>query len=298
MSKELVAKEKKTKALHDTVDTLWADRLERYKQTNINLHSYIVALPEAIGALKGLTNHYRYMSEEMRKFVNFDVACSKVHHLALLLDHGGLASLPSVAPTLQRMFRAEPLIDVVCENMKELQDVQCPSSVAEASSLFTYCMGELDDAVEKASKAYFQFSENPRHTPSVAADSMHKLTNLFKIDTLSHGQRELVKKRALLDRLLIKEKRQLHTVEDVRAALDHVERVKEKFGQPAKKSFFFKDDDHQVSLQRDLAVTKAVKQLELWKSVTATFLLQEQAREALQSYSILLSETLTKVNKT
>jgi len=112
----LAEKEAKMRSTHETIDVLWKDRLKRYVIANEDLHAYVKALPEAIGAVKGLTAHYRYMTGEMPKFIGFDIACSKVHNLSLLLDHAASVGIGRVAGTVSYtpFLASRSLSVVVC----------------------------------------------------------------------------------------------------------------------------------------------------------------------------------------
>lgn len=297
-SDELRAKEAKAQLLHGTVDTLWADRLERYKQTNLDLHAYLLAMPEALGALKGLTNHYRYMSEEMRKFVGFDIACSKLHNLSLLLQHGRAVGFPRVAETVREMFAAEPLVTAMCDNVAQLDGIGYPRSVAEASGSFAFCIEELEAAVAAAGQRYADTLAAPAvaKTPGAVSDGVREVLRKGQLDRLSAGQRELTQRRAALDRLMAREQRQLQSEEDIRAALEYVAKVAAHFSVAPKKSVFSKEDKFLVAVQADKGVRRAVQQASLWRSSAATFIMQRQAQDALDCYQLLLAETLTKVN--
>lgn len=289
-------KEKKTRAMHETVDSLWTDRLQRYALTNLDLHAYLHALPEALGALKGVTNHYRYMSEEMQKFVGFDIACCKLHNLSLLLQHGRTVGLTRTAGTIQEMFVAEPLVTSVVHSVMQTDGISCPTTIAEASATFTFCMEDLEAAIAHVTKRYADSLVVPAEPSlNVVSDGVRELVKKSQLDLLSSGQRELVKKRASLDAILVREQRQLHTLEDIRVALSYVEKVRSHFTQAPKRGLFRKEDKFLVAVQSDDSVRQSLQQIEIWQNATATFLLQQQAQDALDCYQLLLAETLTKV---
>lgn len=289
---ELKAKEEKTALMHETVESLWADRLQRYEKTNRDLDAYLVALPEALGAVKGLTNHYHHMAHEMRKFVAFDVACSKVHNLSLLLERAATAGLPTVAETVQQLFPAEPLIDVVCESVLDMAHVSCPASIEESSAAFAFCMDELDEAVAAVGRRYTAEVEVARE-PGVVSGVVSRVLSKLKVSTMSRGQREIARKRQALDSLLVREQRQLFTEEDLRAALEHVGAVQQQLAAPAAKG---DTAAYLREVSEDPAVQEALRQLGLWRAAAAAFFMQRQAQEALDCYQLLLAETLTKVN--
>ncbi|KAL7697591.1 hypothetical protein N2W54_004971 [Lotmaria passim] len=301
-------KEKETKETAETVDVLWQDRLERYRQVNEDLHAYLKALPEAIGAMRGLANHYRYMSDEMPKFMGFDIACSKVHNLALMLEHGRIVGIERVAPTLREMFAAEPLVQSVCEGVDDSSAaVQHPTSIAEASATFAFCMEEVDRAVAAVAAGYAAALETPPSaTPGPLSDGMRKIGETFRADVLSSGQRQLAERRKDLEKMLRRARRQLYTEEDVRAAVEYTKQLDEHFvaGAP-KPSIFFGlssssspgKNEFLAAVRSDTAVKQAIQQVDLWRDAATAFLVNRQAEDALQSYHLLLAETLTKVNE-
>ncbi|RNF13722.1 uncharacterized protein Tco025E_06068 [Trypanosoma conorhini] len=290
-AEDLRRKRKETALMHETVATIWADRLARYVQTNKELHSFLKALPEALGALKGLTNHYQYMATEMRKFVAFDVACSKVHNFALLLEHGEHVGMPRVVERIRQLLIAEPLVQVVCDSVSQVPaDISCPSSLGECSSSFVFCMEELDRAIELAVARHLEFqSEEGKKTPNVICDGVRKLTNEARLNTLTKGDIALQKERRALRDLLLRDRRQLHTTGDLRSALEYVEGVSDRL---------CTDDAGEAGLRKiistDAAVKAAQDQLLLWRRSAAVFLVQQQAKEVLEAYQLLLAETLTK----
>ncbi|CAC9449867.1 conserved hypothetical protein [Leishmania infantum JPCM5] len=300
----LAAKEVEAKATAETVDILWSDRLARYAEVNKDLHAYLAALPEAIGALKGLSNHYRYMSEEMTKFMGFDIACSKMHNLALMLEHGKAVGIERVAAAVQEMFAAEPLVQTVCTSILAAPAPPHPSSIAAASATFTFCMEELDRAVGKVAMRYAAaLEELPNATPGILSDSVRKLVGMTRADTLSKGQRQLAERRRDLERMLRRAQRQLHTEEDIRAALDYTRELDQHLQAAAPKrtdlllSLPSRKDNFLAAVRSDSEVKKAIQQINLWRDSATTFLVHRQAEDALQSYYLLLAETLTAVNE-
>ncbi|CBZ23734.1 conserved hypothetical protein [Leishmania mexicana MHOM/GT/2001/U1103] len=300
----LAAKEAEAKATAETVDILWGDRLARYAQVNKDLHAYLAALPEAIGALKGLSNHYRYMSEEMPKFMGFDIACSKMHNLALMLEHGKAVGIERVAATVQAMFAAEPLVQTVCTSILAAPAPPHPSSIAAASATFTFCMEELDRAVGAVAMRYAAALEEPQNTtPGILSDSVRKLIGMTRADTLSKGQRQLAERRKDLERMLRRAQRQLHTEEDIRAALDYTRELDRHLTAAAPRrtdlllSSPSRKDNFLSAVRLDSEVKKAIQQIDLWRDSATTFLVYRQAEDALQSYYFLLAETLTTVNE-
>lgn len=292
----------------ETVNILWTDRLERYAQVNKDLHAYLKALPEAIGALKGLANHYRYMGEEMPKFMGFDIACAKVHNLALMLEHGRAVGIERVAPTLKEMFAAEPLVQTVCEGISDdSTSVPHPSSVAEASATFSFCMEELDRAIaDVAAKHAAVLEEPPAATPGPLSDGVRKIVSASKADVLSSGQRQLAERRKDLERMLRRAQRQLHTEEDVRAAVEYTRQLDEHFATGALKTPLISASSTSTSslesgfyaaVGTSPSVKTALGQVDLWRDSATTFLVHRQAEDALRSYHTLLAETLTTVNE-
>ncbi|ORC86640.1 uncharacterized protein TM35_000272300 [Trypanosoma theileri] len=277
--------------LHETVDTLWNDRLERYKQTNKEMYSYLKALPEALGILKGLTSHYQYMTKEMRKFISFDVACSKVHNFSLLLEHGDRVGIHRVAESIRQLLIAEPLVEVVCDSViNDFTNISAPSTINECSLSFVFCMEELDKAIEAAVSHFLEFQrDRADRAPNVICEGIRKLSDEAKVNTLSSGDIIMQREAKALRDLLLRDKRQLHTAEDLRSALNYVENVISKLN---KKNGH--DNALQATIIADPAVGIAEEQLLLWRKSASLFLVREQAKEALSAYNLLLAETLTK----
>lgn len=292
-AEDLRHKKQETALLHEAVDTLWADRLARYAQTNRELCSYLRALPEALGALKGLTSHYQYMATEMRKFVAFDVACSKVHNLALLLEHGDCVGIHRVAETIRHVFAAEPLVQVVCESVINAKtDVGCPVSINECSTSFVFCMEELDRAIEAAAARYFEFqSEHAEKAPNVLCEGVRRLASEAKVVTLSRGEILAQKERQALWDLLRRDQRQLRTTEDLQCALRYVDDVARQLHRDNAEN-----SELRAIVSSDAAVGAAQQQLFVWRDSAAAFLVRHQAKEALGAYHLLLAETLTKTH--
>ncbi|KAK7196613.1 hypothetical protein NESM_000600000 [Novymonas esmeraldas] len=300
----LAAKEAEAVATAQTVDILWADRLERYVQMNKELHAYLAALPEAVGALKGLSNHYRYVAEEMPKFLGFDIACSKVHNLGLMLEHGRAVGLERVAATVQEMFAAEPLVQVVCASITSAPVPPHPRSIADASATFTFCMEELDRAVGGVAARYAAPAvAPPPPTPGLLSDTVRRMIGMTRADTLSGGRRRLAERRKDMEEMLRRAQRQLHTEEDVRAALDYTVELDGHFaaGAPRRAGLWAAvpsgAEDFVAAVRADAEVKKAIQQLDLWRDAATTLLVHRQAEAALQSYHLLLAETLTAVNE-
>lgn len=307
----LADKEKEAKETAETVDILWKDRLERYQQVNKDLHAYLKALPEAIGAMKGLANHYRYMNEEMPKFMGFDIACSKVHNLALMLEHGRSVGIQHVAPTLREMFAAEPLVQTVCEGVADAASTAPhPTDVAQASATFSFCMEELDRAVAEVAAGYAAALEAPpAATPGPLSDGVRKIVDASRADVLSRGQRQLAERRKDLEKMLRRAQRQLHTEEDVRAAVEYTKQLDEHLaaGAPKKASILAglvpssltssSQNEFLDAVRSNPSVKDAILQVDLWRDSATTFLVNKQAEDALHSYHLLLAETLTKVNE-
>lgn len=305
-------KEKEAAETAETVDILWTDRLERYVQVNKDLHAYLKALPEAIGAMKGLANHYRYMTEEMPKFMGFDIACAKVHNLALMLEHGRAVGIERVAPTLQEMFAAEPLVQTVCAGISDASTTAPhPSSVAEASATFSFCMEELDRAVAEVAAKFAAVLEEPAApTPGPLSDGVRKIVIASKADVLSSGQRQLAERRKDLERMLRRAQRQLHTEEDVRAAVDYTKQLDQHLAATASaapktsilsaltsSSSSARENEFLAAVRASASVKSAMELVDLWRDSATTFLVHRQAEDALQSYHLLLAETLTQVNE-
>ncbi|KEG09668.1 hypothetical protein DQ04_04841040 [Trypanosoma grayi] len=288
---KLRQKRQETAQLHETVDAVWAERLARYTQTNKELHSYLAALPEALGALKGLTNHYQYMMLEMRKFIAFDVACSKVHNLALLLEHGDHVGIQRVAQTIQQLLVAEPLVQVVCDNITDATaDISSPNSLGDCSASFVFCMEELDRAIEGAVERYAEYQrDHAEKAPNAVCEGLRKLGSEVKVSTLSKGDIMMQKERKVLRDLLLRDRRQLHTTEDLTSAVRHAENVSERLHNTNTH-----DGGLQATVAADSAVENAQEQLLLWRRSAVVFLLRQQAKDALGAYHLLLAETLTK----
>ncbi|AAZ12829.1 uncharacterized protein TEOVI_000058300 [Trypanosoma equiperdum] len=285
-------KRKESVLLHEAMDSIWKDRFERYKQTNKETHSYLRALPEALGVLKGVTNHYQYMAREMRKFIGFDVACSKVHNFALLLNHGEKVGIQRVSETIRQLLVAEPLVRVVCDSLlDEATNFSCPTSISESSDSFVFCMEGLDRAVDAAAARYIELQkpsmgESP---PNVFCRVLRKITTALEANMLSRCDIIMKEERQALRNHLLRDRRQLHTMHDLVGAMRYVEELSRHFQDSAKNPASVN-----MSVLSDPEVLLAREQLLLWRRAAAIFLVRQQAKEALNSYHLLLAETLTK----
>ncbi|CCW72189.1 unnamed protein product [Phytomonas sp. Hart1] len=298
-STELREREKKTVLLHETVDTLWKDRLERYKRAILDQYAYLKAMPEALGSLSGITNHYRYMTDNMDKFVGFDVSCCQLHNLALLLEHAHVFGITRVLETMKELFASEPLIKAACESVEQTVEISCPSTVAETSAAFIYCLEALDEAVSRRSSTLAAATEASSSSP--VSDGVRELVKKAHLSTLSRDQKALYDKRLALRKLVQQEKRQIRTKEDVRLAIEYAEKLQVYFANPPKNSPWFfirRKDKFMDAVRSDAEVKRALQQIELWRNTAAVFFLRQQAQDILDYYQLLLAESLTSVNNT
>ncbi|EPY34348.1 hypothetical protein AGDE_01311 [Angomonas deanei] len=294
MQNELKDRQVKNEKMHETVETIWADRMSRYSEVLLDAHSYLAAFPEALGALKGLTNHYRYMGEEMRKFINFDVACSKVHNLSLLLHKADVDGLPGVQQVIRDMFPSEEIIDAACTSVEDIASVKYPRTVAEASVTFAFCMEELERAIETVTRENEARLAEPETKKGMSSE-WTKVLNVLKLDSLSKGQRELVAKRAALKKLMTHDLRQLKTEEDVLSAVQYIVQMVEKQNSVLSQRVNDKKNELMLLYFKHPDVKNALSQLELWSNSSTAFLKEQQARDVLHSYATLLSETLVSI---
>ncbi|KAG8348039.1 hypothetical protein TRVL_01124 [Trypanosoma vivax] len=287
-------KAKENILLHETVDTLWSDRLARYKQANKEMYSYLKALPEALDVFRGINNHYRYMAMKMPEFFQFDVACSKVHNFALLLAHGERVGIDRVAETIRQLLIAEPLVRVVCDSVIDSNSSsRSPTSVDECSTSFEFCIKELRNAIESASNRYVELclKDGLEKAPNVMCETLHKIITKMKANTMRKGDVIAHREQEAFQELLRSECCQLRMTVDLEEAMKYVEEVTQGLRAGATG-----DDALLTAISADPEVVVAQQQLQLWRRSTAAFLVRQQAMDALSSYQILLAETLTKAS--
>lgn len=295
----------KVVARREAFKVLWEDRLQRYHQANLDAASYLKALPEGLGVLKGLIHHYRYMSDELRHFIGYDLASSKVHNFSLLI--GGLHEghpLRSIR-ALRGLFAAEPLVQEVCSGSErfftDVKDV--PTSVQEVSRSFLFVLDSLEASLKNSVDRYIASARAARgHHENVALDALWDLFGAAKFnlhdssdsDNLQAAQREINHDR-----------RRLWCEADVTEAVRYTDKILYRWGQNATTNTsepvtitilttpVIKQAMEHVA--QDNEVRAAFQQLKAWQEGAVAFQVAEQTRRALASYQRLLALSLVEV---
>lgn len=271
--KEAVDREEKRR---DGFQTLWADRISRYDLANVEAASFLDALPEALGATKGLLHHYRYAAEQLRHFVGFDVASSKVHNLALI--SAGLGNDPHQrASALKGLFASEPLIGEITTTLETLSTGSNTSNIEDLARTFEYCVGSLEERMDRVSKVVADESLQTHRPDSMALAATEKALEVLKLSLLDSHQSTVDTKRS--------QSRNLCTVSDIASALDYIDDVLARLTTKSDKQLVEAVRTHPL-------VTDAARQLEAWQAGAAVFLVEQQAARALGAYQSLLSLSL------
>ena len=276
------------------IDTLWADRLQRYADTNEQLKSYIIALPEAIGVVNGLTNHYHYLTEATREYFSFDVWASKSHNFALLLSSADTSTgVVPVIETLQGLFGADELVENVCTNVLQTAKMTAaPRTVGEVNTSFSFCMEQLDVAVLAAAERY-EAELSARHAhraPNVVIAAVNHALQLAKLPENDQAAEEA---RLTAESVKRRQFRQLTQIDDVKSALRYVDDVSKLIESRGAHG----EVDFPSYALRDGDVVGAVKQLKTWEEGATAFLVQDQAKQVLKAYFDLNALPLTTIRE-
>lgn len=317
----------------EVIDSIWKDRIDRGNDKLVELDSYITALPEAIGVLQGVKNHYEHMTAKMEQFLAFDVLAATAHNLGLLLMCADKEGLDAVSGTIRSLLSQDVLIDSVCTSVENTKSIEAPESIEDASQTFAFCMDQLHDARKKAMERYdairvaqavsasgkpssdlpLEPSLAPSARGSLLLDVAHHVLRRLRLES-SHPSSEVTKamnRRKAMNALFKEERHCLQTEEDIQEAMDYVESLRSlmnpevseelhKKGPSALRSMKDgKEKQHQedpcaLAVLHDSGVQLALQQLNLWRNAVAAFLLQEQAKTALTCYHLLMSECLTR----
>eukprot|EP00796_Vickermania_ingenoplastis_P010165 gene10165-7119_t len=282
----------------ETLQIIWKDRMDRFHEKLQELHGCITALPEAIGILHGAENHFNYMATELKRYVEFDVAAATVHNFGILLSYADVVGIGRVSTTIQQLLQQDALIDAVCTSVETTKTVEAPKSMSEASDSFSFCVDQLLDARNRIIERYGGVAMvHPAHQKgSIFLDGLHMALRSLRLNTLTSGQQEEAKRREAIESLFKSERRLLQSKEDVLAAMRYVASLRCLLTDGDGTSRSAAKDPLTLAIQKDHRVQLALQQAELWRNSAGTFLLQEQAREALSSYHVLLSESMTRLH--
>jgi hypothetical protein len=256
--------------------TIWDDRIARYNYSNLEAASFLDALPEALGATKGLLNHYRYAGEELRHFVGFDIASSKVHNFALL--HQGLSSDPlHRASALKGLFASEPLISEVGTTLELIVPESTGHYASDVTKTFEYCLSDLEKRIELAAKLVTQETLPSHHANNMLLCAADNLLEKFKLPIINNSEKTLNEERTY--------SRSLRTAVDVRCALQYADEVLCRLSKGS-------GDASVETLRCHALVREGAEQLAVWQSGAAQLLVEQQAAEALGAYQSLLALSL------
>ena len=254
--------------LAQVVETLWTDRFDRYHESLQDNRSVMSAVPESISVVKGLTAHYDHTARTMSKFVRFDFAASKVILLMLLIKGSNTIGLKAVAPLIARMFRGEDLLLGVCLHLDEhcgTSDV--PENIGDLSRTFQFCMIELHRSIDGANQMVEKKSEDPH--VNLISRSSSALLQYAVLDVHPTSSSSKSDPPEAVDGLT--------TTNDVTSAIEYVKGL-------------------QAMEHHDGRVRASVVQLGTWAGGATAFLVQQQGLSVLQSYKVLLAETLVRVD--
>lgn len=293
---EIAALERETQSVKEfsnTVVSVWDDRQERYRTGIKDSYSFLVALPESLGVLKGISNHFRYATEQLQRFSAFDITVSKVHNFSLLLSSVESIGLPKTCAALKELFTAEPLIYAVSSSVVALDrasEVDAPTSIAEANKTYTYVMESLESSIEEATARYHETMLQSQ-TPELSLVGQTLSNQLQALRTECNPQQVRAQKAAA--ELEAREKRltrRLLSISDVAAAAAASTSALQQL----------RNVEHCAALEKyvlsDEKVKMNVKQLDLWRAAAERFVIEAQAASALRSYQTLLSHSLAQVH--
>ncbi len=328
--KAVVAQEKvdfaKIEARQRAVDTLWADRMQRYADTNAQLKSFIIALPEAMGIVNGLANHYRYLSEAAKDYFGFDVWSSKAHNAALLLSNSDNVGLVPVVEHLQGLFSTDAFVETVCSHtLLTAGTVSAPQTVGDVNTAFSFCMEQLDVATLAAAERY-EFDRSALHAHKAANVVVAGITRVLVWAKLPEVDPAVADARLAAEARQRRRFRQLTDVEAIHHALRYVEGVSQLIDtqqgrsktaaasataaaassssaassgsvlQPGKApqvaDAFVSFSEYAL---RDAAVVGAVQQLRTWEEGATAYLVQSQAKTVLKAYFDVMALPLTSI---
>lgn len=333
--KVLAEKERNITGMMETLDIIWKDRLDRFKDKLEEVNDYIFALPEALGVVNGVQNHYHYMADEMKAFLAFDVFSATVHNVGLLLRHADVVGISTVSNTILHLLPQDDFVDAVCSSIESTHSVEAPTSIADASQTFGFCMDQLHEARNRIIDRYGGVAMLPTtssNTPkkSLLLDGLHAVVRQLRVSTMTADQREAVKRREAIEALFKDERQILQNKEDIVAAMDYVASLRGLLStHPVSASSPASEANSQTNsgtvpssqdspstldnnpigtkngiidplteaIRNDHGVQLALQQAELWRNAAGTFLLQQQAKDALKSYHLLMSECLTRHGK-
>jgi hypothetical protein len=292
---QLAKETKEVQEFSNTVVTLWDDRQRRYREGIEDSYSYLVALPESLGILKGVSNHFRYATEELQRFGAYDITVSKVHNFGLLLSAMECFGVAKSCAALKELFTAEPLIHAVSSSVVALDDVSevaAPASISEANRTYLFVVESLEKSIEEAGVRHH--AEVQSNTPELSVvgqavsdrlASLKVVANPLQLRAQKNQEDANNREKRLLRRLL--------TMEDVAlAAKDAVVSVN-RLSHPNLNEPLTSVDRYILA---DEKVKMCVKQLDLWRAAAERFLIEAQAASALKSYQTLLAHSLAQVH--
>lgn len=300
---EVLKKKKWEKDTTHTLKVLWEDRFARFKEKVTELQGYLKALPEAAGSIYAVHNHYSYMTTEMAKYTPYDTFIATAHNVGLLLEHANTVGICAVSRTINMLLHRMDQMDAnvvgpVCSHLESVKSIECPQSIKDASDSFAFCIGKVYEERDRIAQKYGDAEPGMPliEKSNFFLDGFRMVVRKLRLNTLSSSQVENEKYRLAFEALFKDEQNALNTEKDMMAAMDYAATLRRLLsfdGTDRKLS----SDPLAMAIASDHGVQLAVAQLDLWRNATATFLLQEQAKSVLNSYYVLLSESLTAINE-
>ncbi|CCD17579.1 unnamed protein product [Trypanosoma congolense IL3000] len=155
-------------------------------------------------------------------------------------------------------------------------------------------MEGLDRAVESAIANYVERNKSKvmKNPSNVFCQALRKVLGKMELMMLTNDEIAIEEEREALRHYIIRNKRQLHTTEDLLSAMQYVKGISNRFGSTGGGA-----EGVEAAVLSDPKVISAQEQLLLWRHAAAIFLVRQQAKDALNSYHLLLAETLTKVRR-
>eukprot|EP00744_Colponema_vietnamica_P017406 GILI01024454.1.p1 GENE.GILI01024454.1~~GILI01024454.1.p1 ORF type:complete len:363 (-),score=25.24 GILI01024454.1:149-1198(-) len=264
--------------MRNVVTTVWEDRRHRYDKTVKDMESYLIAAPESIGVLQGIIHHCKFLESVLPSFVRFDARSHQVNSLLLSLA-AGREGLAKVAPDLLTLHSYDPFVTTLSEHAVSTIGLgECPVTMKEVSDSFAFCHKALESAIDDAQKRLVGERVIVPSSPSLPAQALSAFLSNFRLAHSKEIEEGFDRKDTDL--------RVLYTPADVRAALGYTEQL-------------INGSRHSIknattnSPYASPEVIEAVKQFSVWKESALTFMLQQQAQRALDSYVLCIADTLT-----
>lgn len=254
------------------------------------MQSYLVAAPESVGVLQGIIHHSKFLESVLPSFIRYDARAHQVSSMLLELTHGRSAGIRRVAPDLVKYHGYDPFIRTVGEHATSCIGTEdAPRNIEEVSNSFAYCHKTLERAIDEAQSSLVTDYTVVPPSPSLATQALSAVLGGLKAtwrdpsELSDDAMAKLVRHQSDL--------RVLQTHADVRAALAYTDKLVSTYGELVKTA----KSSGEPSPLIDQKVSEALSQFTVWRGSVLTFLLQEQAQRALDSYSLCVADTMTQL---